>query len=318
MIRARLVALVALCCVLVVACDDKKPSVKAAEPAPGPASTETPAPTDTPFAAPQESPTQADGIDKILVTVIENKSIHQMRADAPKVWALAQQYGYATNFRALTHPSLPNYIAMAAGSTLGVKDDADPSGHRLSGSSVFGRTIAAGGTAAIHAESMGPEPCKLGKSGAYVPRHVPWTYFVDEREQCRQNVLDAQDFDIAVAAGGLANVHMLIPDQCHNAHDCSLGQADEWVASQVEQAMTGPDWKSGRLVIVITADEDNKKAGNKILTVVIHPSQDHHVVKTPLTLHSLHRLMAQIGNVEPQNKGKTAPDMAKAFGLPLA
>jgi acid phosphatase len=312
--RVRIAALLALSCVLFAACDDKNPTVKSIKPAPAPSSA---SPTETPFAAPQDSPTQADGIDKILVMVIENKSIHQMQANAPKIWALGQQYGYATDFKALTHPSLPNYIAMAAGSTFGIQDDKEPSGHKLTGPSVFGRTIAAGGTAAIMAEGMG-EPCNLGESGEYVPRHVPWTYFVNERDLCQQNVTDAKDLDIAVAAGGLPNVGMLVPDQCHNAHDCSLGQADDWVASQVEEAMTGPDWKSGRLVIVVTADEDNRKAGNQILTVVIHPSQNHHVVTKPLTIYSLHRLMAKIGKAQPQNKGKTAPDMAKAFGLPLA
>ena len=35
--------------------------------------------------------------------------------------------------------------------------------------------------------------------------------------------------------------------------------------------MAGPDYRSGRLVIVVTGDEDNGSQGNKVLTVVIHP-----------------------------------------------
>ena len=111
---------------------------------------------------------------------------------------------------------------------------------------------------------------------------------------------------------------MLIPDNCNNAHDCSIATADTWISSQVQVAMSGPDWNTGRLAIIITAGEDNKKAGNRILTVVIHPSQKSNVVSRPLTLYSLHRLLADIGGTEPMNQGRNAPDMAKAFGLPIA
>jgi hypothetical protein len=301
-----------LCCVLLMACNDEKPeAVKS--PVPAPATTASPSEDTTPL----DYPSVSTGIDKVLVTVIENKSFGQMQADAPRIWALAKKFGYATDFKAITHPSLPNYIAMAAGSTLGIGDDDDPAGHHLNGPNVFTNTIAAGGTAAIEVDGMGPEPCKLTKSGAYVPRHVPWTYFINDRDGCRKFVTDAQDFGAVVASGALPTVGMLIPDNCHNAHSCSIGTADDWVSGKIEEAMSGPDYRTGRLAIVITADEDNTKSGNRILTVVVHPSQDHHVVTTPLSLYSLHKLLADVGHTKPMNKGATAPDMAKAFGLRL-
>ncbi len=315
--RARLAVVLALVCVVLVACDDEKPSVlKQAQPAPAPATIESPTPaaeTDEPL----DFPSVSTGIDKVLVLVVENKSFAQMKAQAPKIWSLAQQYAYATNFKAIVHPSLPNYIAMAAGSLLGVGGNGYPSGIKLKGPSVFGNTIEAGGTAKIWADSMGSENCKPTDSGKYAPRHVPWNYFIDERQLCQQFVVDGGQFAGDVASGDLATVGMFIPDNCHNAHDCSIGTTDDFISSQVEVAMSGPDWKTGRLAIIITADEDNKKAGNRILTVVLHPSQKSKVVTTPLTLYSLHRLLADVGNTEPMNKGKTAPDMAKAFGLPV-
>lgn len=307
----------ALSCVLLAACGGDEPAaVETPRPAPTPTAV-SPSPSPTPT-TPSPSPTRASDIDKILVMVIENKSYGQMKSSAPKIWALAQKYAYATDFTAIRHPSLPNYIAMAAGSTLGVSSNGFPSKIKLRSPSVFGNTIKAGGTAEIMADGMGAENCKTTEIDQYVPRHVPWLYFVDERELCQEFVTDAADFDVDVAAGGLSNVGMLIPDNCHNAHDCSIPTADDWIAAQVEVAMSGPDWKSGRLAIVITADEDNKKAGNRILTVVLHPSQKSRVVTTPLTLYSLHRLLADVGKTEPMNKGRAAPDMAKAFGLPLA
>jgi acid phosphatase len=316
--RARLAVVVALVCVLLVACDDEKPSViREPQPAPAPSTIETPTPA-AETEQPLDFPSVSTGVDKVLVMVVENKSFAQMKAQAPKIWALAQQYAYATNFKAIVHPSLPNYIAMAAGSLLGVGSNGYPSSIKVKGPSVFGNTIKAGGTAKIWADSMGSETCKPKDSGKYAPRHVPWNDFVDERQLCQKFVVDGGQFAGDVAAGNLATVGMFIPDNCHNAHDCSIGTADNWISSQVEVAMSGPDWKSGSLAIVVTADEDNKKAGNRILTVVIHPSQSHKVVTTPLSLYSLHRLLADVGNTQPMNKGATAPDMAKAFGLPVS
>ena len=41
----------------------------------------------------------------------------------PWTYQLGSAYGYATDFHAMTHPSLPNYLAIAGGSTFGVQDD---------------------------------------------------------------------------------------------------------------------------------------------------------------------------------------------------
>jgi len=255
------------------------------------------------------------GIDKVLVVVIENKGLSQMQERAVNLWALSQRYGYASDFRAITHPSLPNYISMAAGDRLGVKDDADPEQHKLTAPNVFTNTLRAGGTAQTFADGMGSKTCRRGEHDEYVPRHNPWVYFANDRDNCQKYVVDADAYEPTVAAGNLANLTFLIPDNCHNAHDCSIETADRWVHKKVVAAMAGPDFRSGRLVIVVTGDEDNKKEDNRILTVVIHPSLNGKVVNSRLTLYSLHRLLAQVTHTPALRNGATAPDMAAAFGL---
>jgi acid phosphatase len=317
--RTRGVIGVLLFFLLLGACNHDEPSVKVAKPAPAPSTTD--AATVTPSPSPSESlkaPTVDTGIDKVLVFVVENKSYTQMKNNAPRIWSMAQKYGYATNFRAILHPSMPNYFVMASGSTHGVRINSFPSRVKLRSASVFGNTIKAGGTAKIWADNMGPENCRLGDRGKYVTRHVPWNYYVNERDLCKQHVVDASQLESAVAEGNLANVGMVIPDNCHNAHDCSIPTADDWIGDRVELAMTGPDWKAGRLLIIVTADEDDHNEGNKILTALMHPSLKGTVVKQPLTLYSLHRLLADIGGTEPMNKGRGAKDMAELFKLPLA
>src|SRR6476659_48826 len=72
-------------------------------------------------------------VTKLLVFVEENHSLDQMKAGMPYAASLATRYGYATNYRAITHPSLGNYIAIAGGSSYGIHDDDPPSAHQIAG-----------------------------------------------------------------------------------------------------------------------------------------------------------------------------------------
>lgn len=97
----------------------------------------------------------------------------------------------------------------------------------------------------------------------------------------------------------------------------SLGTADKWFKSWMTKIFAGTDWKSGRLAVVLTADEEDRNSGNAVLTLVIHPSQKGHVVSAPLTRYSLTRLFEEVTRTSFLNKAATAPSMAKAFGLPI-
>src|SRR5450759_2614287 len=59
-------------------------------------------------------------VTKVLVFVEENHSLNEMKAQMPYTFNLATRYGYASNYKAIGHPSLPNYLAIAGGSTFGV------------------------------------------------------------------------------------------------------------------------------------------------------------------------------------------------------
>jgi acid phosphatase len=79
--------------------------------------------------------------------------------------------------------------------------------------------------------------------------------------------------------------------------------------------MKGPDWRSGHLAIVITADEDDRDHGNRILTVVAHPALHHVVVSAPLTHYALSRAYADVAGFAPLHHARTAPDLLRRFGL---
>ncbi|TIC81327.1 phosphoesterase [Nocardioides sp. GY 10113] len=255
-------------------------------------------------------------VDKLLVFVVENHSMEQMRDQMPWLDGLAQSYGSTTRYRALTHPSLPNYLAIAGGSTFGITDDAPPTEHPLSGASVFGRAIATGATATVYAEDM-PSACYTADSGEYAVKHNPWAYFADEQETCLTHDVPLAALAGDVKSGQLPAVGMVIPNLCNDAHNCPLAQADTWLSEQVGEVMAGRDWASGRLAIVITADEDETQGAgdNRVLTVVAHPRLKGVEVDARLTHYSLSRAYAEVAGFAPLRKARRATSLLAPFGL---
>jgi hypothetical protein len=68
-----------------------------------------------------------DGAPKhIFFIMMENQGAGEIlgnTADAPTINQLAHQYGVATQYYGVTHPSLPNYLAVFSGDTQGIFDD---------------------------------------------------------------------------------------------------------------------------------------------------------------------------------------------------
>ncbi len=111
---------------------------------------------------------------------------------------------------------------------------------------------------------------------------------------------------------------MVIADMCHIAHDCPLATADAWLKTEVAPVLAGPDFRQGRLVVVITADEDDHSGDNRVLTVVATKDMPRHqVVGTPLTHLSLSRLYAEVLHFAPLRGAAGAPSLADAFHLDL-
>ncbi|GAB3879806.1 alkaline phosphatase family protein [Terrabacter terrigena] len=256
-------------------------------------------------------------VTKLLVFVVENHSLNQMREAMPYTAALGKEFAVATSYRAVAHPSLPNYLAMTGGSTFDVADDAPPASHATDEPSVFGQALSLGRTAKLYAEGM-PGNCATESSGQYVVKHNPWAYYLGERTACARYDVPFGELSKDAADGRLPNAGMVVPDVCNDAHDCELSVADRWLRSQIEVVLAGPDWRAGHLAIVVTADEDDHHQDNLVLTAVAHPSVHGAVVTTPLTHYSLARLYSEVLGAPPLGEAAAAPSMATAFGLGLA
>jgi phospholipase C len=230
----------------------------------------------------------AGAIRKVLVIAEENHSYAQIigSPQAPYLNQLATEYGSATRFDAdypTGCPSLAAYLLMTGGSTAGVCDDRAPKAHRLTGDNVFRQVAAAGLSWRDYAESA-PGPCTLTNSadGRYLVRHVPPTYYVPERAACAKWAIPmgtprSGALHDDVAAGSLPAFGFVSPDACGDMHgaapcpDDRIGAGDRWLRGRLPDILAGPDYRSGRLAIIITWDEGTG-SDNHIPTLVISPA----------------------------------------------
>jgi len=86
------------------------------------------------FAAEGLAPVGVANLDHVFLIMMENHGASQIlnNPNAPFINQLAASANLATNFFAIGHPSLTNYLEVVGGSNFGVRSDNDPSWHDAS------------------------------------------------------------------------------------------------------------------------------------------------------------------------------------------
>ena len=235
--------------------------------------------TYTPATSPCGWRTAAPEAPRHVVWVfMENKPYEAIvgSPNAPYENELATGCGLATNYHAVTHPSLPNYIAATSGGTQGITDDANPSSHPLDTSSIYSQVKAAGKTWRDYEESS-PGGCPQTSSGQYAVRHDPATYYTGVRTDCAAWDVPLGTPTSGALAADLANDSLpafafVTPNLCNDTHDCPVRTGDDWLRAWVPSIVASPAYRSGTTVLVITWDEDDGSATNHVAAIVVAPS----------------------------------------------
>lgn len=280
--------------------------------------------------------------DHVVWVVLENRSYGELvgppgsraAGRSPYLNELVARCGVATNSWSLTHPSLPNYLAMVSGSTGGVTTDCSPAACPQRRRTLFDQVRAAGGTWRVLAESM-PKACARGNAGRYVARHNPPTYFPALRPACRRwdrpmGTSSAGRLVDMVREGRLPSLLLVVPNQCHNTHDCAIRYGDRWLSRVVPLITGGPDYRAGRTAIVVTWDEGaggsrgqrcagTRSSSCRIVTAVVAPSVspgtradarlDHYAL-----LAATEDMLGIAGRLRHAGDARTG-DLRSAFGL---
>ena len=203
---------------------------------------------------------------------MENHSASQIigSADAPFINELAASYGLAANYTAISHPSLPNYLALTGGSTFGLSIDCTDCFQKAPNIAVD-RVAASGRAWRAYMESM-PSPAFVGDAYPYMQKHDPFVYYDNIRTDPAQfaNVVPytqlARDLS---ALGSTPSYGWITPNMTYDMHDGTVAQGDAWLSSAVPAVLSCEAFTQRRSLLLITWDENDDSAGNEVATLVI-------------------------------------------------
>jgi phosphatidylinositol-3-phosphatase len=215
--------------------------------------------------------------DPFILIVLENKTEADIRdaINAPAIKGLIAHGAVLTDYQAVAHPSQPNYLALFSGSTQRVIDD-EP--HDLSAPTLADQLEAAGKTWRFYAEDLPADGCFTGAlasngpdgPGTYARKHVPamsFTAITGSPARCA-NVQPLSAF-----SPHAADFIWVVPNLCHDMHDCSVADGDAWLSSFLPKVTADPAFQpGGRGVLAVTFDEgDDHTKNNEIVTILDSP-----------------------------------------------
>lgn len=239
--------------------------------------------------------------DHIVIITFENKDFNKIIGNPymPTFNMYARNYSLLTKFYAVTHPSLPNYLAMIGGDTFDVTSDCKDC--FIKAPSLPDLIEASGRTWKTYQEDM-QNPCGLGNQdqNEYVQKHNPFVYFDAIRlnkERCQKSVVPLNQLQTDIQAGILPNFMFITPSMCNNAHNCKLMITDAWIANLLDQLIPALEEQSQKYLIILNWDEgqDNDSCcglpntgGGRIAVVLISPFvKNHFEDATPYSHYSI-------------------------------
>jgi acid phosphatase len=103
---------------------------------------------------------------------------------------------------------------------------------------------------------------------------------------------------------------------CHDTRDCSVSIGDRWLKSFIPKVLSSKQYRSGKLVLFLTHDEDDGSSDNRVATIVIGRSVPRGArVSTKFTHYSLLRTAESILHVPCLANACTARSMRSKFHL---
>ncbi|MDX6647519.1 MAG: phosphatidylinositol-3-phosphatase [Miltoncostaeaceae bacterium] len=210
----------------------------------------------------------------VVVVVFENKESGEVLGSrrAPTFDRLARTWARITDYRAVTHPSLPNYLALVSGSTQGVTDDCTSC--VVDGRSLADTLEAARKSWKTYAEDL-PAPGFTGASaGDYAKKHNPLVYFrsVLASPARRNRVVPLTQLAPDLGRGALPDFSLVVPNLCHDMHDCSVATGDSWLRGFLPPLLRSPEMRGGVVFLVFDEGGSDVGGGGHVAAVAAGPA----------------------------------------------
>jgi phosphatidylinositol-3-phosphatase len=271
-----------------------------------------------------ENNSSAGNFQHVFVIMMENTSYSSLigNSNAPWINFAAKNYGLATNYFGVTHPSQPNYIAATSGSTNGVVDDNDIT---INVPNIVNQLETHSKTWKGYMQSLSLCVTKFDHvcgNQLYERKHDPFVSYRDVASNRARmaNIVDFSQFTTDLANNTVPNYSWISPDQCNDMHgrggggssdpcDFSnvqglIATGDAFLKSTVNQIMNSNTWQNSNSVILIAWDEsdfpfsdtsgccDATPGGGHVVTLAI-PSENN-TGRTSSVAYNHYSLLATI------------------------
>lgn len=238
---------------------------------------------------------------RIVVVVMENRSFSEIidGSQAPFLRSLAGSGALFTDSAAVTHPSEPNYLALFSGSTQGITGDQCPLS--FSGPNLAAQLISAGLSFTGYAEGLPGSGSPACAAGEYARKHAPWTDFGDVPGSASRPFSDFP----AGQYSGLPTVSFVIPDLCHDMHDCSVAAGDAWLRANLGGYATWAMTHSS--LLIVTWDKDDGSGSNQIATIFAGQGVRPGRYSVPITHYTVLRTIEQACGLPPVGQAARTP-----------
>ncbi len=227
--------------------------------------------------------------DRVFVIMLENHSKSSVidDANAPFITSLAHEYGMASNYYGVTHPSMPNYVAAISGDNFGIQDDNDQNVVNLDRRNLVDQLEARHIGWDAYLQDLPADKLDRfapGTTPLYAKKHNPFVLFDDVKNDPARmsHVRDYTQLAADLNSAAAPQFVWISPNQCSDMHggvytaipghpetpcpygstkddanDAALKQkADAFVKSTVDTIRSSQAWTARSAIVIVTDEND--------------------------------------------------------------
>ncbi len=254
--------------------------------------------------------------DHVFLIVEENQGLADIvgKPYAPNLTNLAHQYGVASHYYGVVHPSEGNYVAMLGGDNFGIHDDepyfckpgatqpackhaSDPTypDHTVDQPDLAGQLIAHGLTWRAYEESL-PTPGATDviypvpnnpdhrPAALYASKHDGFMNYISVQHDPNraEHIVGFDALHADLASGRMPNFAFIVPNQCDDMHGLKGDNVPPDCTKENEQGrIARGDAVAGALVSDITSSPVWIRPGNAALVIITDEGGHHPIPGDP-------------------------------------
>ncbi|MDQ2858681.1 MAG: alkaline phosphatase family protein [Candidatus Eremiobacteraeota bacterium] len=245
----------------------------------------------------------------VVVIVEENKSLAEIVGNgrAPFINSVAKRGALFTESQGVTHPSLPNYLALFAGLTNDNGDGCPATGVSHTAPNLASELLAAHLTFGGYAEGLPASGSSVCAAGTYARKHAPWVEFTNVPASVQQPFAHFPNY------ARLPTVAFVVPNVDDDMHDGSIAAGDDWLVKNLGRLVA---WAESHDTLVVLTWDEGYDARNTIPTIFFGPMVRPGRYSQPITHYEVLRTLETMYGLQPTGKAAAAMPIGAVWKTP--